>query len=163
RGVRRAHARAVTRPRARPPALHLLPPLPLGEHLLLPLLLLPQGGALHVPLSRLPLTATPTEAHRLPHTLAHRDPNRAVHEHADEREVAMKATYLRCEARVDPLGIDERAPRLSWQVESGRRGDRQSAYRVLVARDAATLKDNRGDLWDSGRVPGDATSEIVYR
>src|ERR1035441_8271326 len=38
--------------------------------------------------------------------------------------------YLRCEYLIDPLGIDERAPRLSWVVESGERGQRQTAWRV---------------------------------
>ena len=41
--------------------------------------------------------------------------------------------YLRCEYLVDPLGIGEPAPRLSWIVESGERGQRQTAYRLLVA------------------------------
>ena len=41
--------------------------------------------------------------------------------------------YLRCEYLVDPLGIGESAPRLSWIVESGERGQRQTAYRLLVA------------------------------
>jgi len=41
--------------------------------------------------------------------------------------------HLRCEYLVDPLGIGEPAPRLSWIVESGERGQRQTACRLLVA------------------------------
>ncbi len=48
-------------------------------------------------------------------------------------------TQPRCEYRVDPLGIDVTSPRLSWIVASEGRGQVQTAYRVLVARDAATL------------------------
>src|ERR1700722_8934334 len=70
--------------------------------------------------------------------------------------------YLRCEYLVDPLGIDVRAPRLSWIVESTARGQKQTAYQVLVAGDEAALARDQGDLWDSGRVESSETSAIVY-
>jgi alpha-L-rhamnosidase len=74
----------------------------------------------------------------------------------------LTAAYLRCEYRVDPLGIDEPRPRLSWRVESRQRGQKQTAYRVLVASREATLKADRGDLWDSGKVAGGETVAVVY-
>lgn len=64
---------------------------------------------------------------------------------------------LRCENAVDPLGVDVRQPRLSWQVRSPERGQRQTAYRVLVASSLQLLSNGQGDLWDSGQVPSDAT------
>jgi alpha-L-rhamnosidase len=70
---------------------------------------------------------------------------------------------LRCEYRENPLGIDETAPRLSWIVVSGERGRKQTAYQILVAGTAGRLADDRGDLWDSGRVAGDRTVNIEYR
>lgn len=70
--------------------------------------------------------------------------------------------YLRCEYLVDPLGIDVRAPRLSWIVEATARGQQQTAYQVLVAGDRDALTGDRGDLWDSGRVASGETSAIVY-
>jgi alpha-L-rhamnosidase len=72
------------------------------------------------------------------------------------------AAYLRCEYLVDPLGIDETAPRLSWEVESGQRGQRQSAYRLLVASSEDALKHDQGDLWDSGKVVSDQSIGAVY-
>jgi alpha-L-rhamnosidase len=69
---------------------------------------------------------------------------------------------LRCEYLVDPLGLDERAPRLSWQLASERRGARQVAYRVRVASTPAKLAAGRLDRWDSGRVVGDQTTHVVY-
>jgi len=42
-------------------------------------------------------------------------------------------TRLRCEYAVDPLGIDTAKPRLFWQVESMDRGERQTAWHILVA------------------------------
>jgi alpha-L-rhamnosidase len=69
---------------------------------------------------------------------------------------------LRCEWAVNPLGIDARQPRLSWVLESTRRGTMQSAYQVLVASSEALLRADRGDLWDSGRVESDQSIQIAY-
>jgi alpha-L-rhamnosidase len=71
-------------------------------------------------------------------------------------------TQLRCENRVDPLGLDEPKPRLSWQVVSSQRGQQQTAYHILVASSLARLNQNQGDLWDSGQVNGDETIQIGY-
>ena len=74
----------------------------------------------------------------------------------------MSPTLLRCEYLIDPLGIDEPRPRLSWELRSDRRGARQTAYQILVAGDPANLSIDVGDLWDSGRVDGDRSSHIAY-
>jgi alpha-L-rhamnosidase len=64
---------------------------------------------------------------------------------------------LRCEFRVDPLGLDETEPRLSWIVESGERGQKQSVSRILVASSEKLLAADHGDLWDTGKIIGDET------
>ena len=69
---------------------------------------------------------------------------------------------LRCEYLVNPCGIDQKEPRLSWVIESAQRGQRQTAYQILVAASEEILKKNQGDLWDSGKVAGDETTAIVY-
>lgn len=96
----------------------------------------------------------------------------------------LSVVNLRCDASVNPLGIDEAHPKLSWQLTSTdqrdrqnkgagtgkgdrlisepERGDRQIAWQVLVASDPALLAQDRGDLWDSGRVESDATILIRY-
>ena len=70
--------------------------------------------------------------------------------------------YLRCEYLVNPLGIGESAPRLSWIVESGERGQQQTAYRVLVASSDKLLHRDQADLWDTGKVPSDEMICVVY-
>jgi len=70
--------------------------------------------------------------------------------------------YLRCEYRVDPLGIDTTSPRLSWIVQSDRRAQKQSAYRIMVASSQSLLESGTPDLWDSGKVNSDRTNQIVY-
>jgi alpha-L-rhamnosidase len=69
---------------------------------------------------------------------------------------------LRCEYRVDPLGIGERVPRLSWTLESEERGQVQSAFRVLVARSEKDLEAEENLLWDSGRVESGSTIGVEY-
>ena len=69
---------------------------------------------------------------------------------------------LRCEYRTDPLGIDVVHPRLNWIVTSNERGQRQTAYRILVASSAKRIAKNIGDLWDSGIVESDQTIQVPY-
>ncbi len=73
-----------------------------------------------------------------------------------------RVTDLKTEYSVDPLGIDSAQPRLQWRVESNERGQRQTAYQVLVASSAEVLAQERGDLWDSGRVESGETTFIRY-
>ena len=80
---------------------------------------------------------------------------------------AVAATSLRvvdpkCEYSVDPLGIDQPQPRLFWRLESAERGERQTAWQVLVASRADVLARDQGDLWDSGRRVGDQSTHIRY-
>nr|WP_246301146.1 alpha-L-rhamnosidase [Microbacterium immunditiarum] len=58
-------------------------------------------------------------------------------------------TDPRVEKKVRPVGVDVRAPRLSWVVDSAERDVRLEAFRVRVAAGPAALSE--GDLvWDSG-------------
>ena len=77
----------------------------------------------------------------------------------------MRVDDLRCEYLVNPLGIDARAPRLSWKLVSVRpeaRSLAQAAYHVVVARTEALLRESRGDLWDSGKVASDQSLHVSY-
>lgn len=75
----------------------------------------------------------------------------------------VKITNLRCEYLRNPLGIDVHHPRLSWVLESDKRGMKQTAYRILVTGTKENLKKNIGDLWDSGQVESNKSVHIVYQ
>ncbi len=75
---------------------------------------------------------------------------------------SLRVTCLRCEYLVDPSGIGEVKPRLSWNIESPRRGARQVAWRIRVASSAERLAQGQADLWDSGRVEDGRTAHIEY-
>jgi len=71
-------------------------------------------------------------------------------------------TALRCEYLVAPETIDTPAPRLSWRLESERRGAAQMAWQIRVASTAEKLARGEADLWDSGRVAGTETNQVAY-
>ena len=75
---------------------------------------------------------------------------------------SMEVSSLRCEYMDNPLGIDNVRPQLSWRLESGQRDQSQTACRVLVASDAAKLKKNGGDLWDSGKMDSSDETGVNY-
>lgn len=72
------------------------------------------------------------------------------------------AIDLRCEYLARPMGVDTLLPRLSWTLWSRERGQRQTAYRILVASSPELLERDEADLWDTGIVHSDRTSHIVY-
>ncbi len=74
----------------------------------------------------------------------------------------LRPTNLRCEYRINPVGLDVTAPRLSWVLVGNGRGQKQTSYRILVSSSPQKLGRDDGDLWDSGTVVSDQTIHIVY-
>ncbi len=71
----------------------------------------------------------------------------------DHDLLAVKEMY--CEYSVNPLGVDTDRPRFGWVLESDRRDQRQTAYRILVS-------DDHGELYDSGKVISDQSVNVPY-
>jgi alpha-L-rhamnosidase len=46
---------------------------------------------------------------------------------------ALTVRDLKCEYKVNPIGIDVAKPRLSWKLTSAARGVKQSAYELRTA------------------------------
>lgn len=79
---------------------------------------------------------------------------------------SVKPADLRCEYRKDPLGLQERNPRLSWKLTATNpkaRAQRQTAYRIVVATTRKRLESGRADLWDTGKVGSDRCNQIPYQ
>ncbi|WP_405778304.1 family 78 glycoside hydrolase catalytic domain [Streptomyces sp. NBC_00859] len=89
----------------------------------------------------------------------------------------LTAGHLTVDGATDPLGTDNPAPALGWQLRAsaGRvpadgapatgessNGQRQSAYRVLVADDARKLGAGQGNVWDSGRIRSADSTGVSY-
>lgn len=71
---------------------------------------------------------------------------------------SLSVTNLRCEYKVNPVGIDALEPRLSWKIESDQRGVVQSAYQIRVS----SLSADSEHVWDSGKVISDESINCVY-
>uniref|UniRef100_UPI00403F812B family 78 glycoside hydrolase catalytic domain n=1 Tax=Paenibacillus sp. FSL R5-0519 TaxID=2921648 RepID=UPI00403F812B len=65
-------------------------------------------------------------------------------------------SHLRCEYRVNPIGLDVKSPRLSWQLQSDRRNCMQSAYQVQLS----LTKDFDGITWDSVEISSDQSIHV---
>jgi alpha-L-rhamnosidase len=61
-----------------------------------------------------------------------------------------------------PLGIDDPAPRFSWQLADPARGAKQTAYQLEVASQAELLGKGKADVWDSGRIESGASLNVRY-
>ncbi len=76
------------------------------------------------------------------------------------RDVAVE--NLRSEYQVNPIGLDMARPRLSWILASEERGQRQTAFQILVASSGGSLAGHHGDLWDSGKMTSDQSAQVEY-
>jgi alpha-L-rhamnosidase len=73
-----------------------------------------------------------------------------------------KPVRLTCDSLSNPLGIDDIAPRFSWQLQDSRFGAHQSAYQVQVASDPELLAAGKADVWDSGRIASGQSVGVGY-
>ncbi|UYQ95554.1 glycoside hydrolase family 78 protein [Chitinophaga horti] len=65
---------------------------------------------------------------------------------------------LRCEYRINPLGVDNAAPLLSWVLEDDQRNITQAGYQLIVANDSLMTS----IVWDSGKT-GSPSQQVVYK
>ena len=75
---------------------------------------------------------------------------------------AIRTTHLECDHLLQPLGLDDAGPQLSWRMESARTGAAQTAYRIKVATTLEKLRGNHPDAWDSGRVRSNVSVGVAY-
>jgi len=80
-----------------------------------------------------------------------------------EQQAELAPAELTCEYATNPLGVDTPRPRFGWLLQSDKRSQLQSAYRVLIATSEKQLQANVGDKWDSGKVDSDRSVNVEYR
>lgn len=79
-----------------------------------------------------------------------------------EEPIELKVCNLKCEYLTNPVVIDNPAPLLSWQLQSDKRGKRQTAYRIFVSDTLSLLAEGKGNYWDSGVVKDSLSAQIRY-
>ena len=84
----------------------------------------------------------------------------------DSKGCSLFPENMKCEYLINPKGIDVVQPRLSWTLSALKTkefGQRQTAYRILVASSESRLKDGIADLWDSKWVTSSDMQHIEYQ
>lgn len=66
-------------------------------------------------------------------------------------------TEVRTEYQTNPLGLDEKQPRISWKLKSQEHNFKQSAYQVCIGSQAGL-----SDMWDTGKVYSDCSIGVLY-
>lgn len=69
---------------------------------------------------------------------------------------------LKCDFRVNPIGIDNTVPRLSWQTENNKKDWLQTAYQIVVSTSPNFLSNKKYIIWDSGIVFSGESVSIPY-
>ena len=72
-----------------------------------------------------------------------------------------KLINFKTEYQNQPMAVDTRKPRFSWQYEKDFTG-KQASYRILVASGLTLLKEGIADVWDSGIVRSSKHIGIEY-
>jgi alpha-L-rhamnosidase len=62
----------------------------------------------------------------------------------------------------EPLAIDRDTTRSTWRLREGDRGEKQTAYQILVSSSAAQLAKGEADFWDSGKIDSDKSASVEY-
>ncbi|MBV5312602.1 MAG: hypothetical protein JZU47_04855 [Prolixibacteraceae bacterium] len=58
--------------------------------------------------------------------------------------------------------ISRKQPFFGWVVNSDQNNTIQTAYQILVASSLENIQKNTGDCWDSGKLDGDQSINVVY-
>ncbi|MGC4231729.1 MAG: glycoside hydrolase family 78 protein [Niabella sp.] len=70
---------------------------------------------------------------------------------------------LKCEQRINPLGVDAAQPALSWELKaSGVKNVVQTAYRIIVSDNKEDVQKNVGNIWDSKKVLSDQSIQVQF-
>lgn len=75
---------------------------------------------------------------------------------------ALKVVNPRLAYKTNPEVIETLNPNLSWELQSATKGTVQTAYRVLVADNVASLEMNVANVWDSKKVLSSASIQVCY-
>lgn len=69
---------------------------------------------------------------------------------------------LTCEYRINPIGIDIKSPRMSWQIKTNDTNIIQTAYEIRVAKSPLELKKSNTIIWTSGKVNSAQSVNVEY-
>ncbi|MGF7231087.1 family 78 glycoside hydrolase catalytic domain [Arachidicoccus sp.] len=74
----------------------------------------------------------------------------------------LKVEALQCNYKSNPINIDTKTPKLSWQIDSKKKDLTQTAYQIIVADNLSLIKKDIGNIWNSGMVKSPESVEVTY-
>ena len=69
---------------------------------------------------------------------------------------------LKCDSRINPIGIAIQNPHLSWEIQTSERDIHQVSFHILVSDSPEKLQNNNGNIWDSKPVKSDQSVQVEY-
>lgn len=87
-----------------------------------------------------------------------------VYQACTAKVTTLKPERPTCEDLVNPPVIDVYRPRLSWvnTDPADTRGQKQTAWQIIVSTSEEKLRKDNGDMWNSNKVASDQSFNIVY-
>lgn len=76
--------------------------------------------------------------------------------------MTIQVVACKTEYRINPIGLDVLKPRFFWQLHSDNKGVVQSAYQIMVASSRDKLEREQADMWDSGKVSSNDSTQVPY-
>jgi alpha-L-rhamnosidase len=70
--------------------------------------------------------------------------------------------HLTTEMAENPLVVNQKTPKLGWQLVSKNNNVSQKYYQILVASSEAIIQNNEGDVWNSGKVKSAKSQQVYY-
>ena len=74
----------------------------------------------------------------------------------------LQPVVLTCEYIKNPLGIDIKSPRLSWNFTATERNQLQSAYEIIVGNNIQDINKGIGNVWTTGKISSSENIQIAY-
>ena len=75
---------------------------------------------------------------------------------------ALQPIMLTCEYQINPLGIDVKNPRLSWQFVLEGRNQMQTGYEIIVSDKLNDMNEIIGAQWTSGEIASNQNTQFGF-
>jgi len=71
-------------------------------------------------------------------------------------------TGLLTDGMINPQAIDRGAPLFTWIMNDSDRGEKQTAYQIMVASSLTKIDANEGDIWDSKKINSSNSASVPF-
>jgi alpha-L-rhamnosidase len=80
---------------------------------------------------------------------------------SNNESTSISVSQIKCNNLKNPVGTGK-IPDFSWILKSDYRRQEQTAYQIIVSSEEGTIKKDKGDIWDSGKIQSRKSVWISY-